>query len=112
MRYVAGFFLGLMVLVATVALSQSTTSPPAPNPNYTITSFPLFGALVTPSDTVPLTTPGQIRADADGAVTAVCVGNVLADDITLALVAGEFFPCVVSYVLDTGTDAITLHVFY
>lgn len=115
MRYVAGIFVGLMILITAVALAQSTQQI-SPNSNYTITSYPLYGAVVTPSDTVALTVPGQVRADSAGAIAAVCVGNdtgaPTSDDIVLTLVAGEFFPCVVKYVLSTGTTAATIHVFY
>lgn len=109
MRYLVSLCLAL---VTSTVLAEGSTQIIAPNPNYTITSFPLYGAAVTPSDTVPLATPGAVRADAAGAVTVVCTGNDLDEEIVLNLVAGEFVPCLVSYVLDTGTDAITLHVFY
>ena len=89
---------------------MSSTLRIGPVDDYNITAFPLFGAVVTPHDTNPLATPGMIRADAAGAVTATCAGN--GATLTLNLAAGEFFPCIVSHVLDTGTDAITIHVFY
>lgn len=108
MRYLAVILLALLVAGASAQSAKTI----APNDHYTITAFPLFGALVTPSDTVALSVPGAVRADADGAVTVVCVGNPIASPITLTMVAGEFVPCLVSYVFDTGTDGITLHVFY
>ncbi len=101
-----------LLLLPALALADGSTRKIGVVEEYAITSFPLFGALVTPSDTVALATPGTVRADAAGAVTVVCVGNAITDEITLNLVAGEFAPCLVSYVFDTGTDAITLHVFY
>lgn len=79
---------------------------------WQITNFPLYGGVVAQSDTVNLSRPTAIRVDADGAVTAACVGNGGDDEITLNLVAGEFFPCQVIRVYDTGTDAITIHGFY
>ena len=83
-----------------------------PDDRYTITGFPLKGAVVTPSDTDPLDFPGTVRVNADGQITVVPAGNAVADTITLDLLAGEFVPCLVSHVMDTGTDAIVIHVFY
>jgi hypothetical protein len=111
MKHMRTILLLALTLLAATALSQSTNTI-APNQNYTITSFPLYGAEVTPSDTVPLAVPGQVRADEAGAVTVVCVGQELGDEIALTMVAGEFVPCVVKYVKDDGTDAIVLHAFY
>jgi hypothetical protein len=80
---------------------------------WTLTNFPLYGAAVTPTDSLALNPPRSIRADADGAVTATCVGQGISGTaITLNLVAGEFFPCQVIEVQDTGTDAITIHGFW
>lgn len=80
---------------------------------WAITNFPLFGVAVTPTDSTALAFPMAIRADADGTVTATCVGDGLSGTaVTLNLVAGEFFPCQVIEVQDTGTDAITIHGFY
>ncbi len=78
-----------------------------------VTNFPLFGVAVTPSDATVFATPYAIRVDADGAVTARCAGQGAGgQSITLEMVAGEFFPCQVVMVLDTGTDSITIHGFY
>lgn len=99
---------GVLLLVAGVAYAQTY-----PVDNFTVTAFPYRGKAVTPSDSADLPDgPGMVRANAAGAVTVVCRGNATAETITLALVAGETVPCVVRRVLDTGTDAITLHVFY
>ncbi len=109
MRYVS---LIVLCLVAMAALSQSSTTRIGVVDDYNITAYPLYGAVAVQHDTNPLAHPGMLRVDAAGAVTAVCWGNTLAQAITLNLVAGEFFPCVVTYLLDTGTAAITIHVFY
>ena len=77
---------------------------------WTLTGYPLHGSLVTPHDTNDLAVPGYVRANEAGDVTAIPFHGAAA--ITLALAAGEFFPCLVSRVLDTGTDPITIHVFY
>lgn len=102
----------LLALVTATVLAAGSANNVGPVDEYTITSFPLYGALVTPSDSVALTTPGQVRADSAGTVVVICVGNTTSQPITLELVAGEFVPCVVSYVKSTGTDVATLHVFY
>jgi hypothetical protein len=80
--------------------------------SWTYTAFPLYGAAVTPNDATRFA-PSNIRADADGAVTARCAGDgPTGTALTLNMVAGEFFPCQVIMVLDTGTDAIAIHRFY
>lgn len=108
MKYLA---LVCLILLSAVAFSQST-SRIGPVDDFTITSYPLYGAVAVQHDTNPLAHPGMIRANSAGAVTAACYGQPVTDAITLNLVAGEFFPCVVMYLKDTGTDAITIHVFY
>lgn len=80
--------------------------------SYTITAYPYYMKAVTPSDTVDMPQPGFVRADAAGAVTFIPQGNADNETITQNLVAGEIIKCMVRRVLDTGTDAITLHVSY
>ena len=77
---------------------------------HSITGYPIHGEIVTPDDDADLPRPGYVRADAEGAVTVIPYGSTAS--ISLTLVAGEFVPCLVKRVLDSGTDAITLHVFY
>jgi hypothetical protein len=73
----------------------------------------LYGVVVTPTDATALTRPMAIRVNADGAVSATCAGDgVSGTALTLTLVAGEFFPCQVIEVNNTGTDEITIHGFY
>jgi hypothetical protein len=106
--------LTVLLCVSILALAvnaQQTANQLTPVEKFSITGYPYYGAAVTPNDSTDLTNPGYVRADADGAVTANCFGPPAAS-ITLNLTAGEFFPCLVSRVFDTGTDAITLHVFY
>lgn len=98
------------LLVAGYLWAQSATNTGQQVTSWTFTNFPLYGVEVTPADATALARPMAIRADADGAVTATCQGSSTA--ITLNLVAGEFFPCQVRIVADTGTDAITIHGFY
>lgn len=98
----------VLLAVAGYVGAQSTTTQYA----WQVTNFPLYGVAVTPSDDTDLDYAMAIRADADGAVTAACVGSGAANEITLNLVAGEFFPCQVIRVYDSGTDAITIHGFY
>ena len=82
-------------------------------PSWVYTNFPLYGAVVTPTDATALARPMSIRANTAGAVSATCAGDgVSGTALTLTLVAGEFFPCQVIEVNDTGTDAITIHGFY
>lgn len=59
---------------------------------YVLTSFPLFGALVSPSDTADLTNPGFIRADGAGTLKIIPHGVADAGAITLNVVAGETAP--------------------
>lgn len=80
--------------------------------NVTITGFPPRAAVVTPSDTVDLPNPGIVRANAAGDVRVIPYGEGGATAVTFSLAAGEAVPCLVRRVLDTGTDAITLHVLY
>lgn len=100
----------VLAALATSARADRTAQTIQTVAQYTYAAFPLYGGLVTQSDVSNLPEPGFIRADADGAVTAICFGNT--SEITLNLVKGEYFPCLVKKVLDTGTDAIVLHVFY
>lgn len=78
---------------------------------FAITGLPIHGVLVTPDDANDLDTSGYLRADTAGAVVAVPHEG---DDttITINLVAGEFFPCMVKRVHSTGTTATPLHLFY
>jgi hypothetical protein len=79
---------------------------------FSITNFPILGALAAQSDTVNFTAPSALRVNADGAVTVTCWGNPDANSITLTLAAGEFVPCQVKRLWDSGTDAITIHRFW
>lgn len=107
MRYLALLF----SLFSALAIAQSTRKIGVVD-EYTITSFPLYGAVVTPSDTVALATAGAVRANGAGNLKIVCVGNSISQPITLTVVAGEFVPCLVKYVFSTGTTVATIHVFY
>ncbi len=112
-RYLVGLFTGVMLAVAGFALAQSAVNSGTTLPTWTYTNFPLYGTAVTPTDGAALSQPMSIRADANGAVSATCAGDgVSGTSLTLNLVAGEFFPCQVIEVNDTGTDAITIHGFY
>lgn len=107
----------IAVLVAALfvafAWGQSSRDPGAQQRTWTYTQFPIYGVAVTPADDTPLAFPMAIRVDADGQVTARCYGGgITGTAIVLNLVAGEFFPCQVISVEDTGTDAITIHGFY
>ena len=78
---------------------------------FAITGLPIHGVLVVPNNDADLKTSGYLRADAAGTVRAVPHegdGTV----INVALVAGEFFPCMVRRVHATGTTATPLHLFY
>lgn len=77
---------------------------------FSITGLPIHGEVVTPDDANDLTTSGYVRADAAGAVTAM--PHEGSTSIVVNLLAGEFFPCMVRKVFATGTDGITLHLFY
>lgn len=100
-----------LAIVATAVASQ-TVRYTTPVDHYSITGYPYYGAVVTPNDSTDVDPVGYIRADAAGAVTAACMGNGAGNQITLNLDAGDFFPCLVTRVYDTGTDAITIHIFY
>jgi hypothetical protein len=79
---------------------------------FALTAYPLYGVAVAESDTTQWDPPIMVRADTAGAVTARCVGGgAAATAIVLNLAAGEFIPCQVVMVLDTGTDAIAFHGF-
>jgi hypothetical protein len=102
-----------LLIIVGALLAGQISAQGSSTEKFTITNFPLFGAAITPSDATVLDPPRAIRADANGAVTARCAGQGRTGTaITLTLVAGEFFPCQVVMVLDTGTDAITIHGFY
>ncbi len=78
--------------------------------HFSITGFPIHGELITPHDSNDLKTAGYIRADAAGTIKAMpYVGG---NAITLNLVAGEFFPCMVKRVYATDTSATPLHLFF
>jgi len=111
MKQILAAALVALNLVAAGAIAQDRSTQTETKPyTWSIGGFPFYGALVTPNDSTDLPEPGYLRVDADGQVTAACVGN--GTSLTLNLTAGEFFPCQVSRVFDTGTDAITIHVFY
>ena len=111
LKLIAGLFACVLAVGYLHAQSASNTGLRVQSWSYT--NYPIYGVAITPHDTDELAFPMAIRPDADGAVTAVCSGNdAVAAAITLTLVAGEFFPCQVIIVLDTGTDAITIHGFY
>lgn len=79
---------------------------------YSITSFPFYGALVVPDDDTDFAQPGFVRADSPGAVVFLPYSNPDGQTLTVNLVAGEYIPCLVRRVLATGTDAAVLHRFY
>ena len=108
MRYL---LVAILALLAGVAISQSTSRIGKVD-DFSITSYPLYGEVAVQHDTNPLAHPGMLRANSAGAVTAACWGQPASQAITLTLAAGEFFPCMVMFLKDTGTDAITIHVFY
>lgn len=108
-QYVTGFMLGALSVLS-LSLFAQRTAPVQEKAAYEVTMYPNYGVAITPHDTNLLTEVAAIRADSAGAVTARCVGS--ASTIVLNLAAGEFFPCVVNLVPDTGTDAITIHGFY
>lgn len=110
-NFVMGILIGASVFVVAAIFAQSTNRV-GPVDDYNITAYPLYGSLAIQHDTNPLANPGMIRPNVDAAVTAACWGNTVAQAITMNLVAGEFFPCVVGYLKDTGTDAVTIHIFY
>jgi len=108
-------FIALLVIVGVAGYIHAQTSGNIGQtvPSWTYTNFPLYGAVVTPTDATALARPMSIRANTAGAVNATCVGDGVAGTaLTLTLAAGEFFPCQVIEVNDTGTDAITIHGFY
>lgn len=95
-----------------VYAQDRTAKQLTPVDRFSITGYPYYGTSVTPSDAANLPKPGYVRANEAGQVTAACLGNGAGNQITLNLAAGQVFPCLVSRVYDTDTDAITLHVFY
>jgi hypothetical protein len=99
----------LALLIAGVVGAQTVANRGTVQ-TWTITNYPRQGVAVAEHDTNAVDPPMAIRADTAGAVTARCVDS--ASNITLNLVAGEFFPCQVDLLLDTGTDAIAFHGFY
>lgn len=106
------FMLALLGVVGW-SWAQTLNVPVSTVSSWAYTNYPLYGVAITPTDSVALSAPMSIRPDADGAVTATCVGQGLGGTaVTLNMVAGEFFPCQVIEVQDTGTDAITIHGFY
>lgn len=101
----------MLLALAGSAFAQDRSTQTEEKPyTWSLGGFPFSGALVTPNDSADLPESGYIRVDAAGQVTAVCRGN--GEQLTLNLLAGDFFPCQVSRVLDTGTDAIAIHVFF
>lgn len=68
------------------------------------------GFAITPHDTNAITPQIKaFRADAAGAVVMRLVDS--SADITLNMLAGEYFFGLVSHIRATGTDAIVLHGF-
>lgn len=107
------YLLGLVALFAAATVYSDTTPQYIRRPtDYVYTSYPMYMAVVTPSDSTDLPNRGTVRADTAGAVTVICSGNADGETVTLNLAAGEFVPCIVRRVLDTGTDAITIHISY
>ena len=103
----------ILLLCSTIAYAQQSARVIGPVEQYSITSYPLYGRLISPSDSEVLAIPGFVRADGAGVVTAQCQLNNAGQNITLNVVAGEFIPCRVIKVLDAGTtDGIVLHLFY
>ena len=99
-----------MLLLVSAAQGQSARVQ-GPAEQYNITSFPLYGRLLSPSDSETFSVPGFLRADVAGNAKVECQGNP-GNPITLALIAGEFVPCKVIKVWATGTTATPLHLFY
>ncbi len=79
---------------------------------FAITGLPTHGELVTPDDATDLAKHGYLRADGAGTVRAVPAQSDDGSVINITLAAGEFFPCMVRRVHDTGTTATPLHLFY
>ena len=103
----------ILALTATIASAQQSSRVLGPVEQYNITSFPLYGRLLSPSDQDSLPIPGFVRADGAGSVRVQCQLNGAGETITLTVVAGEFIPCRVIKVWDAGTtDGIVLHLFY
>lgn len=98
------------ICLAGVALAQSARVQ-GPAEQYNITSYPLYGRVLSPSDSEQFATPGFVRADAAGTIKVECQGNP-GNPITLNVVAGEFVPCKAQKVWATGTSATPLHLFY
>lgn len=107
------FAAGFLAAISLTVLGQSSSqNPGAQATEFTITNYPLYGTLAAQSDTANFNSPRALRADAAGAVTISCWNGTVANSITLNLVAGEFVPCQVRRLWNTGTDAITIHMFY
>jgi hypothetical protein len=79
---------------------------------FNFPSFPLRMVLITPSDTTDFSEFGTVRADEAGAVTFLPAHPADSVAVTVNLAAGEYIPCLVRRVLDTGTDPIALHLSY
>lgn len=106
--------IALIVLASGMVLSQERTARQIGGAvdQYTVTTYPFYGAVVVPSDTEDLPQPGIVRANDEGQVKVLCLESAVA--ITLTLQAGSEVECLVKRVYDTDTDdeSVVFHVFY
>lgn len=101
----------LALCLVAIAASAQSVRVQGPVEAYNITGYPLYGRLLSPSDSEQYAVPGYVRADAAGVIKVDCQGNP-GQPITLNVVAGEFVPCKVTRVYATTTTATPLHLFY
>lgn len=113
MKTLRGFVAGLLVMATLVVLGQSSVQNPGLQvQDYAITNFPLYGSLAAKSDSVNFPTPRALRANAAGDLVVSCWSGSVGNSITITLAAGEFVPCQARRLWSTGSDAITVHMFY
>lgn len=109
------YLLLAVALLAGAAVYSATTPEYIRRPtDYVYTSYPMYMAVVAPSDSTDLPNRGTVRLNTAGAVTVICSGNADGETVTLTMAAGESVPCIVRRVLDTGTDdeTVTIHISY
>lgn len=112
-RNIIFFVVGVLTAFSLTLLAQSSSENPGESvESYSVTNYPLYGTLAAQSDSADFNTPRALRADAAGQVTVSCWRGTVANSIELNLAAGEFVPCQVRRLWDTGTDAIAIHMFY
>lgn len=80
--------------------------------DHVVSGYPAHAAVVTPHDTNDLDQPGYVRANDAGDIAAIPYGSPNNAVVTITLAAGEFYPCLVKRVRNTGTTVTTIHVFY